>query len=102
MGHTSTLKDPSVEGGDSQQEQRRCVHGARALLHIKNQMKLINVLASAAVVVAFLLSSLAADGYPSVTTICKELRIELEKSMEESQVKQNEVEQMLLRCRDLQ
>ena len=65
-------------------------------------MKLINVLTAAAVVSASLISAQVADAYPSITTICTELRVELEKGMEEGQLKQEEVEQMLINCRDLQ
>lgn len=65
-------------------------------------MKLINVLTAAAVVSASLISAQAVDAYPSITTICTELRVELEKGMEEGQLKQEEVEQMLINCRDLQ
>ena len=65
-------------------------------------MKLINALTAAAVVSASLISAQAVDAYPSITTICTELRVELEKGMEEGQLKQEEVEQMLINCRDLQ
>ncbi|WP_186571648.1 hypothetical protein [Synechococcus sp. PROS-U-1] len=65
-------------------------------------MKLINVLTAAAVVSASLISAQAVDAYPSITTICTELRVELEKGTEEGQLKQEEVEQMLINCRDLQ
>ena len=65
-------------------------------------MKLINVLTAAAVVSASLISAQAVDAYPSITTICTELGVELEKGMEEGQLKQEEVEQMLINCRDLQ
>ena len=65
-------------------------------------MKLINVLTATAVVSASLISAQAADAYPSITTICNELRVELEKGMKEGKFKQQEVEQMLINCRDLQ
>ena len=76
--------------------------GGESPTHHSNQMKLINVLTAAAVVSASLISAQAADAYPSVTTICTELRVELEKGMEEGRIKQEEVEQMLINCRDLQ
>ena len=65
-------------------------------------MKLFDVLTAAAVVSACLISAQAVDAYPSITTICTELRLELEKGMEKGQFKQEEVEQMLINCRDLQ
>ena len=65
-------------------------------------MKLINVHNAAAIVSASLISAQAIDAYPSITTFCTELRVELEKGMEEGQLKQEEVEQMLINCRDLQ
>ena len=40
--------------------------------------------------------------YPSVTMMCNEVRLELEKAVEEGKFKQKEVEPLLLRCRDLQ
>ena len=70
--------------------------------HHVNQMKLINVHNAAAIVNASLISAQAIDAYPSITTFCTELRVELEKGMEEGQLKQEEVEQMLINCRDLQ
>ena len=76
--------------------------GGESPTHHSNQMKLINVLTAAAVVSASLISAQVADAYPSITTICTELRVELEKGMEEGQLKQEEVEQMLINCRDLQ
>ena len=55
--------------------------------HHADQMKLINVLTAAAVVSASLISAQAVDAYPSITTICTELGVELEKGMEEGQLK---------------
>ena len=40
--------------------------------------------------------------YPSVTRMCNEVRLELEKQVEEGGFEQQEVEPLLLRCRDLQ
>lgn len=40
--------------------------------------------------------------YPSVIIICNELRLEVEKAVEEVRFNQQEVEPFLLRCRDLQ
>ena len=40
--------------------------------------------------------------YPSVTMMCNEVRLELEKAVEEGRFKQQEVQPMLLRCRDPQ
>ena len=40
--------------------------------------------------------------YPSVTMMCNEVRLEIEKAVEEGRFKQQEVEPMLLRYRDLQ
>ena len=78
-----------------------CLRG-ESPTHHSNQMKLINILTAAAVVSASLISAQAADAYPSVTTICSELCVELEKGLEEGQLIQEEVEQMLINCRDLQ
>ena len=78
-----------------------CLRG-ESPTHHSNQMKLINILTSAAVVSASLISAQAADAYPSVTTICTELRVELQKGVEDGQDKQEEVEEMLINCRDLQ
>ena len=78
-----------------------CLQG-ESPTHHSNQMKLINILTAAAVVSASLISAQASDAYPSVTTICTELRVELEKGMKEGKFKQQEVEQMLINCRDLQ
>ena len=65
-------------------------------------MTLINVLTAAAVISASLISAQAADAYPSVTTICNELRVELQKGVEDGQFEQEEVEGILINCRDLQ
>ena len=65
-------------------------------------MKLINVLTAAAVVSASVISAQASDAYPSVTTICTELRVELETGMKEAKFNQQEFEQTLINCRDLQ
>ena len=65
-------------------------------------MTLINVLTAAVVISASLISAQAADAYPSVTTICNEQHVELQKGVEDGQFKQEEIEQMLINCRDLQ
>ena len=49
----------------------------------RNQMTLINVITVATVTSASLISAQASDAYPSVTTICNELRVELQKGVED-------------------
>ena len=55
-------------------------------------------------VIGFLLLASATPSlaYPSVTRMCNEVRLELEKQVEEGGFEQQEVEPLLLRCRDLQ
>ena len=55
-------------------------------------------------VIGFLLlaSATPSIAYPSVTRMCNEVRLELEKQVEEGGFEQQEVEPLLLRCRDLQ
>ena len=55
-------------------------------------------------VIGFLLlaSATPSIAYPSVTRMCNEVRLELEKQVEEGGFEQQEVEPFLLRCRDLQ
>ena len=55
-------------------------------------------------VIGFLMLATAtpAIAYPSVTRMCNEVRLELEKQVEEGGFEQQEVEPLLLRCRDLQ
>ena len=55
-------------------------------------------------VIGFLLlaSATPSIAYPSVTRMCNEVRLELEKQVEEGGVEQQEVEPLLLRCRGLQ
>ena len=66
-------------------------------------MKLFDSFGPSAVV-GFLMLATAPPSlaYPSVTRMCNEVRMELEKQVEEGGFEQQEVEPLLLRCRDLQ
>lgn len=69
----------------------------------RNPMKLFNAIATTAVSSSSLIAiATAATAHPSVTTICNELHVELQREIEEGQLKQQEAEQLLLRCRGLQ
>ena len=66
-------------------------------------MKLFDLFDPSAVIGCFMLASATPSiAYPSVTIMCNEVRLELEKAVEEGSFKQQEVELMLLRYRDLQ
>ena len=66
-------------------------------------MKLFDLFNSGAVIGFLLLASATPSiAYPSVTRMCNEVRLELEKQVEEGGFEQQEVEPLLLRCRDLQ
>ena len=64
-------------------------------------MKLFNAFTLIAVIgYSLFVSAAPAIAYPSRTTICTEVRVELEYAVEEGRLKQQEVEPLLLRCRD--
>ena len=66
-------------------------------------MKFFDSFNSGAVIGFLLLASATPSiAYPSVTRMCNEVRLELEKQVEEGGFEQQEVEPFLLRCRDLQ
>ena len=66
-------------------------------------MKLFDSFDPSAVIGCFMLASATPSiAYPSVTIMCNEVRLELEKAVEEGRFKQQEVDLMLLRYRDLQ
>ena len=66
-------------------------------------MKVFNSFNSCAVIGFLLLAAATSSiAYPSVTRMCNEVRLELEKQVEEGGFEQQEVEPLLLRCRDLQ
>ena len=66
-------------------------------------MKFFDSFNSCAVIGFLLLASATSSiAYPSVTRMCNEVRLELEKQVEEGGFEQQEVEPLLLRCRDLQ
>ena len=66
-------------------------------------MKLFDLFDPSAFIGCFMLASATPSiAYPSVTIMCNEVRLELEKAVEEGSFKQQEVELMLLRYRDLQ
>ena len=66
-------------------------------------MKLFDSFDLSAVIGCLMLATATPSiAYPSVTMMCNEVRLEIEKAVEEGRFKQQEVEPMLLRCRDLQ
>ena len=68
-----------------------------------NQMKVFNSISAAVVLGGSLIATAnPAIAYPSVTQICSEVRVELAKGVDEGRFKRQQVERMLLRCRDNQ
>ena len=64
-------------------------------------MKLFDLFNPCAVIGCLMLASATLPiSYPSVTQICTEVGVELKKGVEEGRLRQQEVDQMLLRCRD--
>ena len=64
-------------------------------------MKLFNAFTLIAVTgYSLFVSAAPAIAYPSRTTICTEVRVELENAVEEGKLQQQEIELMLLGCRD--